>query len=60
MSFLNVSKFDCPDDIDSQLFQFFALVLQLQDVSLSLWNVYSKMDPMFLESLLSEVRSQSL
>lgn len=60
LSFLNVSKFDCPDDMDSQLFQFFALVLQLQDVSLSLWNVYNKMDPMFLESLLSEVRSQSL
>lgn len=34
------------------------LVLQLQDVSLNLWNVYSKMDPLSLESLLSEVRKQ--
>lgn len=35
-------------------------MLQLQDVSLNLWNVYSKMDPMSLESLLSEVRSLTI
>uniref|UniRef100_A0A452R5G4 Dynein axonemal assembly factor 9 n=1 Tax=Ursus americanus TaxID=9643 RepID=A0A452R5G4_URSAM len=33
---------------------FFTMKYELQDVSLSLWNVYSKMDPMSLESLLSE------
>lgn len=49
---------DCHSDIDSFISMFLTLMLQLQDVSLSLWNVYSKMDPMSLESLLSEVRSQ--
>lgn len=57
---MSKNNLDYPNDIDSQLFQFFALVLQLQDVSLNLWNVYSKMDPMSLESLLSEVRSQTV
>ncbi|XP_036682061.1 uncharacterized protein C20orf194 homolog isoform X3 [Balaenoptera musculus] len=33
---------------------FFTMKYELQDVSLNLWNVYSKMDPMSLESLLSE------
>ncbi|XP_039719786.1 dynein axonemal assembly factor 9 isoform X1 [Pteropus medius] len=33
---------------------FFTMKYELQDVSLSLWNVYSKMDPMSLENLLSE------
>uniref|UniRef100_A0A8C6CXI0 Dynein axonemal assembly factor 9 n=1 Tax=Moschus moschiferus TaxID=68415 RepID=A0A8C6CXI0_MOSMO len=36
---------------------FFTMKYELQDVSLNLWNVYSKMDPVSLESLLSEVRS---
>ncbi|KAF6087476.1 hypothetical protein HJG60_001787 [Phyllostomus discolor] len=39
---------------------FFTMKYELQDVSLNLWNVYSKMDPVSLESLLSEVRSQIL
>uniref|UniRef100_F7FIP2 Dynein axonemal assembly factor 9 n=1 Tax=Callithrix jacchus TaxID=9483 RepID=F7FIP2_CALJA len=39
---------------------FFTMKYELQDVSLNLWNVYNKMDPMSLESLLSEVRSQTL
>ncbi|KAF4023372.1 hypothetical protein G4228_015064 [Cervus hanglu yarkandensis] len=34
---------------------FFTMKYELQDVSLNLWNVYSKMDPVSLESLLSEV-----
>ncbi|XP_032460494.1 uncharacterized protein C20orf194 homolog isoform X3 [Phocoena sinus] len=33
---------------------FFTMKYELQDVSLNLWNVYSKMDPMSLETLLSE------
>ncbi|XP_065777595.1 dynein axonemal assembly factor 9 isoform X3 [Muntiacus reevesi] len=33
---------------------FFTMKYELQDVSLNLWNVYSKMDPVSLESLLSE------
>nr|XP_058143440.1 dynein axonemal assembly factor 9 [Dasypus novemcinctus] len=33
---------------------FFTMKYELQDVSLDLWNVYSKMDPVSLESLLSE------
>ncbi|XP_042550315.1 dynein axonemal assembly factor 9 isoform X4 [Dipodomys spectabilis] len=33
---------------------FFTMKYELQDVSLNLWNVYSKMDPMSLENLLSE------
>ncbi|XP_011907612.1 PREDICTED: uncharacterized protein C20orf194 homolog isoform X4 [Cercocebus atys] len=33
---------------------FFTMKYELQDVSLNLWNVYSKMDPMSLESLLSD------
>ncbi|XP_036040057.1 uncharacterized protein C20orf194 homolog isoform X2 [Onychomys torridus] len=33
---------------------FFTMKYELQDVSLSLWNVYSKMDPMSLETMLSE------
>nr|XP_021521396.1 uncharacterized protein C20orf194 homolog isoform X1 [Aotus nancymaae] len=33
---------------------FFTMKYELQDVSLNLWNVYNKMDPMSLESLLSE------
>uniref|UniRef100_F6QC25 Dynein axonemal assembly factor 9 n=1 Tax=Equus caballus TaxID=9796 RepID=F6QC25_HORSE len=33
---------------------FFTMKYELQDVSLNLWNVYSKMDSMSLESLLSE------
>ncbi|XP_008055598.2 uncharacterized protein C20orf194 homolog isoform X2 [Carlito syrichta] len=33
---------------------FFTMKYELQDVSLSLWNVYSKMDPVSLENLLSE------
>ncbi|TKC48460.1 hypothetical protein EI555_008583 [Monodon monoceros] len=32
----------------------------LQDVSLNLWNVYSKMDPMSLETLLSETQTKDL
>lgn len=38
----------------------FCSLCQLQDVSLSLWNVYSRMDPTSLENMLSEVRSQSV
>ncbi|XP_047398006.1 dynein axonemal assembly factor 9 isoform X2 [Sciurus carolinensis] len=33
---------------------FFTMKYELQDVSLNLWNVYSKMDPVSLENLLSE------
>ncbi|XP_039335392.1 dynein axonemal assembly factor 9 isoform X2 [Saimiri boliviensis] len=33
---------------------FFTMKYELQDVSLNLWNIYNKMDPMSLESLLSE------
>ncbi|XP_017360296.1 uncharacterized protein C20orf194 homolog isoform X3 [Cebus imitator] len=33
---------------------FFTMKYELHDVSLNLWNVYNKMDPMSLESLLSE------
>ncbi|XP_051701183.2 dynein axonemal assembly factor 9 isoform X2 [Oryctolagus cuniculus] len=33
---------------------FFTMKYELQDVSLNLWNVYSKMDPVSLETLLSE------
>ncbi|XP_037668079.1 uncharacterized protein C20orf194 homolog isoform X1 [Choloepus didactylus] len=33
---------------------FFTMKYELQDVSLNLWNIYSKMDPMSLESLLAE------
>ncbi|XP_053783277.1 dynein axonemal assembly factor 9 isoform X3 [Desmodus rotundus] len=33
---------------------FFTMKYELQDVSLNLWNVYSKMDPVSLESLLAE------
>ncbi|KAM8776321.1 dynein axonemal assembly factor 9 isoform 2-T2 [Rhynchonycteris naso] len=33
---------------------FFTMKYELQDVSVDLWNVYSKVDPMSLESLLSE------
>ncbi|KAK7805959.1 hypothetical protein U0070_011714, partial [Myodes glareolus] len=33
---------------------FFTMKYELQDVSLSLWNVYSRMDPMSLENMLSE------
>ncbi|XP_006894319.1 PREDICTED: uncharacterized protein C20orf194 homolog [Elephantulus edwardii] len=33
---------------------FFTMKYELQDVSLNLWNVYSRMDPMSLENLLSE------
>ncbi|XP_027277573.1 uncharacterized protein C20orf194 homolog isoform X2 [Cricetulus griseus] len=33
---------------------FFTMKYQLQDVSLSLWNVYSRMDPVSLENMLSE------
>ncbi|XP_008852681.1 uncharacterized protein C20orf194 homolog isoform X2 [Nannospalax galili] len=33
---------------------FFTMKYELQDVSLNLWSVYSKMDPMSLENLLSE------
>ncbi|KAM9589594.1 dynein axonemal assembly factor 9 isoform 5-T6 [Trichechus inunguis] len=33
---------------------FFTMKYELQDVSLNLWNVYSKMDPMSLDNLLSE------
>ncbi|OBS66806.1 hypothetical protein A6R68_04648 [Neotoma lepida] len=33
---------------------FFTMKYELQDVSLSLWNVYSRMDPMSLENMISE------
>ncbi|KAM5246114.1 dynein axonemal assembly factor 9 [Ctenodactylus gundi] len=33
---------------------FFTMKYELQDISLNLWNVYSKMDPMSFENLLSE------
>ncbi|XP_075420038.1 dynein axonemal assembly factor 9 isoform X2 [Tenrec ecaudatus] len=33
---------------------FFTMKYELQDVSLNLWNVYSKTDPLSLENLLSE------
>lgn len=33
---------------------FFTMKYELQDVSLSLWNVYSRMDPASLENMLSE------
>ena len=34
---------------------FFTMKYELQDVSLSLWNVYSRMDPASLENMLSEI-----